>query len=376
MNAEGMLNHVQIQTSRYTTDWRHTGTKTNAVRLSKSCGEQNELFLNCLQAPSESRTGALNAPNIFLFFGLFLHEDLSILTLMYCHTDSRMASLTEVTTLLWFTECSHQSGQPEHHGLLQNFAEALPLRRALSALLHTPQAGWDTSQPAACKPAPTFQLFLPTQGSWQVHKGIQELLKRAPRKQEGNSLDRLMTNILFCRTVLHFLKNWVHKLKLPPGVTSIYSSDLHRPQWPWQSYKDHIFTWMNCSWTISPNRISINVRHTSLFILLPFPWLNISTVDIKEKKTSVHQHADSVKSNQSVPELNQCLQLSHSSLQLSHPHCWTLCPSAHPGDLLWKFIRTGFILQQPCSQTALEHYVINMIHMWIISITLTNSDRR
>lgn len=148
-----------------------------------------------------------------------------------------------------------------------------------------------------------------------------------------------MTNILFCKTVLHFLKNWVHKLKLPPGMTSIYSSDLHRPQWPWQSYKDHIFTWMNCSWTISPNRISINVRHTSLFILLSFPWLSLFIVDIKEKKTSVHQHSDSVKLDQSITELNQCLQLSHSSLL----HTLSLCLSC---DLLWKFIRTGFILQQ------------------------------
>lgn len=139
-----------------------------------------------------------------------------------------------------------------------------------------------------------------------------------------------MTNILFCKTVLHFLKNWVHKLKLPPGMTSIYSSDLHRPQWPWQSYKDHVFTWMNCSWTISPNRISINVRHTSLFILLPFPWLNIFIVDIKEKKTSVLQHADSVKLDQSITELKQCLQLSLPSLQLSHSsllHALSLCLS-------------------------------------------------
>lgn len=132
-----------------------------------------------------------------------------------------------------------------------------------------------------------------------------------------------MTNILFCKTVLHFLKNWVHKLKLPPGMTSIYSSDLHRPQWPWQSYKDHIFTWMNCSWTISPNRISINVRHTSLFILLSFPWLSLFIVDIKEKKTSVHQHSDSVKLDQSITELNQCLQLSHTSLL----HTLSLCLS-------------------------------------------------
>jgi len=27
MNAEGMLNHVQIQTSRYTTEWRCICTK-------------------------------------------------------------------------------------------------------------------------------------------------------------------------------------------------------------------------------------------------------------------------------------------------------------------------------------------------------------
>lgn len=221
---------------------------------------------------------------------LVLHEDVIILTDIYCHTDSRMAPLTEVNLtaeIYWVQPSVWAAWAP---WAVQNLA----IKKGSVWLLHTPKGGWATSQTTECKPA--LQLFLHTQGSWQVHKGTQ---KRAPRKQGGNSRDRLMTNILFWKTVLHFLKNWVHKLKLPPGVTSIYSSDLHRPQWPWQSYKDHIFTWMNCSWTISPDRISINVSHTSLFILLPFPWLNISIVDIKEKKTSAHQHADWIKLNQS-----------------------------------------------------------------------------
>lgn len=99
---------------------------------------------------------------------LFLCEDGSILVGICCHADTRMAPLTEMATLLLFTGSNHHSGQPKHHGLVQNFSEALPLKRALSAL-HTPRGGWDTSQAAECKPAPTFQLFLHTQGSWQVH---------------------------------------------------------------------------------------------------------------------------------------------------------------------------------------------------------------
>lgn len=70
MNAEGMLNHVQNQTSRYTTERRHICTEVNVVRLSKSCGVQNELFLNCPQAPSESRREAdtLKLHQIFCVF--------------------------------------------------------------------------------------------------------------------------------------------------------------------------------------------------------------------------------------------------------------------------------------------------------------------
>lgn len=163
-------------------------------------------------------------------------------------------------------------------------------------------------------------------------------------------------------------------------MTSISSSDLHRPQWPWQTYKDHIFTWMNCSWTIFPNRISINVRHTSLFILLPFPWLNISIVDIKEKKTSVLQHADSVKLHRSINHRTKTVSAVITLLTVA---CFVPLPILviYFGSSSGQGLSCSCVCAQPgrtvpCSQMALERYVINMIHMWIIPITLTKSGRR
>lgn len=37
-----------------------------------------------------------------------------------------------------------------------------------------------------------------------------------------------------------------------PCRTSTYSAHLLRLLWPWQYCKGRVFTWLNCSWTISP----------------------------------------------------------------------------------------------------------------------------
>lgn len=43
---------------------------------------------------------------------------------------------------------------------------------------------------------------------------------------------------------------WKRSLYLP-GEMKVISQQITRSYWPWQNYSANIFTWMNCSWTIS-----------------------------------------------------------------------------------------------------------------------------